>query len=42
MGVNVKMDLQQVGCGIMDWIKLAENRDWWQALVSVVMNCRVP
>jgi len=39
---NIKMDLQQVGCGVMDWIKLAQDRDRWQALVHVVMNLRVP
>jgi len=40
--VNIKMDLQEVGCGCMDWIKLAQDRDRWQALVNVVMNLRVP
>jgi len=41
-GDNIKMDLQEVGCGGMDWIELAEGRDRWLALVSAVMNLRVP
>jgi len=39
---NIKMDLQVVGCGGMDWIELAEDRDRWRALVSTVMNLRAP
>ena len=39
---NIKMDLQAVGCGGMDWIDLAQNRDRWWALVIVVINLRVP
>ena len=39
---NVKMDLQEVGCGSMDWINVAQDRDRWQALVNVVMNLQVP
>jgi hypothetical protein len=36
------MDVQEMGCGGMDWIDLAEDRDRWQALVNVAMNLQVP
>ena len=40
--VDIRMDLQEVGCGCMDWIGLAQDRDRWRTLVSAVMNLRVP
>jgi hypothetical protein len=39
---NNKMDLKELGCGGMDWIDLAQDRDQWRALVSTVMNPWVP
>ena len=39
---NIKMDLQEVGGGYWDWMELAQDRDRWWALVSMVMNLRVP
>jgi hypothetical protein len=38
---NIKMDLQEVGCGCMDWIGLAQDRDRCWALVNAVMNLRI-
>jgi len=40
--VDIRMDLQEVGCGYMDRIGLAQDRDRWRTLVSAVMNLRVP
>ena len=39
---NIRMDLQEVGCGYVDWIGLAQDRDRWRTLLSEVMNLRVP
>jgi hypothetical protein len=41
-GDNIKTDLREVGCGCADWIGLSQDRDRWRALVSAVMNLRVP
>ena len=39
---NIRMDLQEVRCGYVDWIGLTQDRDRWRILVSAVMNLRVP
>jgi len=40
--VDIRTDLQEVGCGYIDWIGLAQDRDRWRTLMSAVMNLRVP
>ena len=39
---NIKMDLQEMGCGGMDWIDLVQDKDRWRALVNALMNVKVP
>ena len=39
---NIKMDLHEVGCGVVDWIEPAQYRDRWRTLVNMAMNLRVP
>ena len=39
---NIRMDVQEVGCGYVDWTGLAQGRESWRTLVSAVMNPRVP
>ena len=42
LAYNIRMDLQEVGCGYVDWIGLALDRDGWLKLANAVMNLRVP
>jgi hypothetical protein len=39
---NIKMDLLEIGLGVVDWIGLAQDRYRWRPLVNAVMNLRVP
>ena len=39
---NIKMDLREMRCGVMEWIELSQDRDRWRALVHAVMNLQVP
>jgi len=42
MGYNIKMNLQEAGCGGIDWIELVDDRDRWRALLNGVISLRVP
>ena len=42
MGDNIKMDVQEMGCGCMDWMEMVQDKETWRVLVNVVMNLRVP
>jgi hypothetical protein len=39
---NIKMYIQELGCGVVDWIELAQDRDTWRAHICAIMNFRVP
>jgi len=39
---NIKMGLKEVGCGVMDWIDVSQDKDRWRAVVNAVMNILVP
>jgi hypothetical protein len=39
---NIKMDLREIACYVVDWIDMAQDRDQWRALVNAVLNLRVP
>jgi hypothetical protein len=39
---NIKVDLQEMGCGVMDWIEMAQDRDRWWTFVNALMNLQVP